>query len=807
MPHLQARSRIAVALSALLVAAATATAAVPRDLVRPWAGVVSAGRGAPAPTADVVVLFRLAPAADRPGALTGTKATAAARADQDRALEHLARRGLHLTVIDRFTRTVNAVIARVPSGERARLLADRSVAGIFAVRPVFPAGVAESALPSLGPGALPLHSPIGPGGGIEIAVLDGPVDTTHPVLAGRVDYPAGATPPSASIGADHGTAMAALAAGGAGPVGWLGVAPAARVLAIQVLTPGVDGGLVGTTADLLRGLELVADPNADGDLSDHARVALAAVSAPFGGFADTPEAVAIDALDHLGTVVVAAAGNDGPTSGRLGSLSSPGSAPAALTIGASDGRQGLPQVPVAVDGGGLAERLATAPLVYGLAPVAGLPLPVRLVDPATPPAPGSLAGAAALVARDGADVRAAVRAAALAGASTILVYGDPIPAGAFGVDDRVPVAVVALPASTGAAAASAVGAGAAVSVTFGASSYAPNQRLGSVAPFSSTGPGYAGQAKPDLVLPGVAVLSAAPYGQWSALSGTSVAAAQAAGETAALAAIHPDWSAGELRSALVSTARQVAGVDGNLAPVEQQGGGEPDLAAAAGVGVFVSPATLSFGRMVGNRAEAGLTVRNPGASPVDVTLALQRDGGGGALGIRVNPARFVLAPGAALLVPIALTIDVVDPADPVVGGWVVVMLGDGRSLRVPFTAIAAPAAGHPLKSVTLSRNRVARPTAAATPTVTLSVDLGDVAVAGDVLDITPITALEIDLRRHGRSTVLYAARDLNPGLYRYQVSARDARGRPLGRGSYLLVVRAVSVDGVSSTRQLRLRVR
>ena len=75
---------------------------------------------------------------------------------------------------------------------------------------------------------------------------------------------------------------------------------------------------------------------------------MAAVAAPFAGFDDAPEARAIAALGKLGTVVVAPAGNDGPTGARYGSLSSPGSAADALTVGASDGRPALPQIALAV---------------------------------------------------------------------------------------------------------------------------------------------------------------------------------------------------------------------------------------------------------------------------------------------------------------------------------------------------------------------------------------------------------------------------------------------------------------------------
>jgi hypothetical protein len=387
----------------------------------------------------------------------------------------------------------------------------------------------------------------------------------------------------------------------------------------------------------------------------------------------------------------------------------------------------------------------------------------------------------------------------------VVLYGDPVPAGSLGVDDRVPIAVVSIPGDQGTAAANALAAGGSLTVTFDAAIYAGNPSLGSVAPFSSSGPGYGGQSKPDVVLPGVGVVSAEAGGQWGSLSGTSVAAAQAAGEVATLAAVHPDWAASELRAALVSTAQQVAGIGGGIAPVEEQGGGRPDPAAAASVPVIVAPATLAFGRIDRGPATAGLTIRNPGAAPVDVTLAVQRDDTIGDVQVQATPPRFVLAPGAVFEVPVTVTLGPGGTTDPVVGGWMVVVLGDGRSVRVPFTAVAAPPGQHPLQSAALTSHSVHR--SGTKTSVTLAAQVGDVALSGDTVDITPLAELIVELHGPQGTRTLYTAHDLNPGLYRYAVAPRDDHGELLPAGRYTLVVRAVSVDGVTATRSLPLRVR
>ncbi|KAM7525955.1 hypothetical protein LguiA_015857 [Lonicera macranthoides] len=88
-----------------------------------------------------------------------------------------------------------------------------------------------------------------------------------------------------------------------------------------------------------------------------------------------------------------------------------------------------------------------------------------------------------------------------------------------------------------------------------------------VAAFSSRGPISSSDIspailKPDLVAPGVTIISAVPSvayppadNGYSILSGTSVSAAHVAGIMAMLKAIHPDWSPAALKSALMTTAR------------------------------------------------------------------------------------------------------------------------------------------------------------------------------------------------------------------------------------------------------------
>ncbi|MFH8463455.1 S8 family serine peptidase [Streptomyces sp. NPDC017991] len=81
--------------------------------------------------------------------------------------------------------------------------------------------------------------------------------------------------------------------------------------------------------------------------------------------------------------------------------------------------------------------------------------------------------------------------------------------------------------------------------------------------FTSAGPRHGDNAlKPDLSAPGVDILAArsrlsAGSGDYTVLSGTSMATPHVAGVAALLAERHPDWTGAQLKDALMSTSRQL----------------------------------------------------------------------------------------------------------------------------------------------------------------------------------------------------------------------------------------------------------
>ncbi|MEQ4302100.1 S8 family serine peptidase [Plantactinospora sp. B6F1] len=176
------------------------------------------------------------------------------------------------------------------------------------------------------------------GRGVKVAVLDSGYDPNHPDLAGRVAAAASFTgSPDTTDRVGHGTHVAATiagagtadgkgpggkGAGGKGP-GGKGVAPGARLLIGKVLDDHGSGDLSWVIA----GMEWA--------VRQGARVVNLSLGGPAGEGPD-PVTEALDALTaSSGALFVVSAGNAGP--GRQ-TVSTPGTADRALTVGAVDGR-------------------------------------------------------------------------------------------------------------------------------------------------------------------------------------------------------------------------------------------------------------------------------------------------------------------------------------------------------------------------------------------------------------------------------------------------------------------------------------
>ncbi|MFE7245470.1 S8 family serine peptidase [Streptomyces sp. NPDC057580] len=163
------------------------------------------------------------------------------------------------------------------------------------------------------------------GKGVKVAVLDTGVDLNNADIKDRVTVTQSFVPSVATVqdGDGHGTHVASTIVGSGANSGgkYKGVAPGADLLVGKVL----DDGGTGEFSWIINGMEWAAAQGAD------------VVSMSLGGGASSPHDPMTEAVDRLsattGTLFVISAGNSGP--GDI-TISSPGTADAALTVGAVD---------------------------------------------------------------------------------------------------------------------------------------------------------------------------------------------------------------------------------------------------------------------------------------------------------------------------------------------------------------------------------------------------------------------------------------------------------------------------------------
>ncbi|MER7706021.1 S8 family serine peptidase [Kitasatospora sp. NPDC097605] len=184
-------------------------------------------------------------------------------------------------------------------------------------------------------------------------------------------------------------------------------------------------------------------------------------------------------------------------------------------------------------------------------------------------------------------------------------------------------------------------------------------RADRLSPLSSQGPRTGDHAvKPDLTAPGSDIVAAraagttgpSPVGdQYTAISGTSMAAPHVAGAAALLLQQHPDWKGPQLKAALTSSARPAADQSSY-----QQGAGRLDVARATAQTVLATAEATGVrftDQRSGPAVTRTITYRNTGREPVALDLATSvtaTDGASGPAGaLTVAPARLTLPAGGS----------------------------------------------------------------------------------------------------------------------------------------------------------------
>jgi len=793
-----------------------------------WQGVLGA-RSAVSTAQRYVVVLRAPSLAARVEANGGKASegemrawTGAAITLQEQFLARMASRGARIAADYRYVRVLNGISARLDPTSLALLESDREVAAVYPVRVAYPAQTAET-LATTTSAVTGLEIPGLDGSGVTVALLDTGVDPTHPYLRDSVQTGIDLLNPGSGAVAQphptipgrperHATELAGIVTGSDGPGGLHGVAPGASILPIRIAgwQPDAEGGytVYSRTDQILAGLEAAVDPNDDGDTLDAARIALLGVVEPYASFATGPLAQAVAGAATLDTLVVVPAGNDGRAGPSYGSIAGPGGAPEALTIADSDARPAMPTVRVQVRAG--LRVLFEEPLPLGGAPsgtvTAGV-VPVTRVAASRGVAgffdtdgASAIAGRAVLLPR-GALSEEAVEEATTAGALAVLVDG-PLPAGAFSLDVPAGVPVAGLPSELVAEMRALLGAGVPVTVAVGGVSVAENAESGAIAAFSSRGLAQGGGLKPDLVAAGVAVPTSEPGRgdegevRFGTVSGTSAAAAVAAGAAAVLAQGRPRLGAAELRGLLVGSAQRR-----DLDP-SASGAGLIDLRSAVQQEIAVVPASVSFGSDVSApefdrfTLERTIRVRNVSTRTVVVRIASAALAPKGVV-ISVDPARARLRPRRSVEVVVRADTRELSQEAGVATGELVLRVSDGHEVHVPW-GIAVPARGVDLLSRVSLRTTSARVSDASPAALSL--------VAGAVTgspqpQVRAVEELDVQLwRRTTLLGVLARRREVLPCRYTFGLTGRGPEGQRLRRGTYL--VRVVARPGDGTRRQV-----
>jgi hypothetical protein len=302
-------------------------------------------------------------------------------------------------------------------------------------------------------------------------------------------------------------------------------------------------------------------------------------------YTDPVELAFLDAY-AAGVFVTASAGNEGPGAGTANHLS-----PWTMSVGASTQERAFTsQLSLTADNGDTLQ-LEGASITAGISS----PLPVVLSSAAPysnplcldPAPPGLFTGQ--IVACQRGPGRIAKGFNVLQGGAAGMILYNPDPAEVLTDNHFLPT--VHLPDDTAFLAFMSGHTGVTATFTQGAADTAQGDVMTN---FSSRGPA-GGFIKPDITAPGAQILagttptptdvSGGPPGElFQAIAGTSMSSPHIAGSALLLRSLHPDWTPGQVRSAMMTTATtDVTNVDGSAADPFDRGSGRVDLNVAGSV--------------------------------------------------------------------------------------------------------------------------------------------------------------------------------------------------------------------------------
>ncbi|WP_317618958.1 S8 family serine peptidase [Cellulomonas palmilytica] len=503
---------------------------------------------------------------------------------------------------------------------------------------------------------------------------------------------------STSPNSGHGTHVAGTAAGyGVTPdgdtfdgdyaeltdlSGWKvgpGSAPRASIWAFKVF-----GDIGGSTDVTALALDRAADPNGDGDFSDHVDVVNMSLGSD-GSPADDPDNVLVDKLTNLGVVVAVASGNAGDITDVGGA---PGNAASSLTVANS---VGAPVLDAArVEEADDADLIGTTvsgqnSVAYAgddvTAPVVFLGEDFDGCATFTPEQADAVEGKIAYLWWDETPNRvcgSAVRFnnASNAGAAGVLLPTD-VAVFSAGIAGNAAIPGFQMTKTATEALMAEVEAGT-LTLTIGPGLAMAGSQDGAgdlLNSGSSRGVhGSLGIVKPDVAAPGTSILSAASGGGAAGhvLSGTSMATPHVAGIAALVRAEHPAWTAAQVKAAVMNTATHdvttEAGGAGLAYGPERVGSGRVDARAAVDTDVIAYSSddrnlvSVAFGVVdVADEVvtrKATVKVANFGSADRTYDTAFVAASTAGGADITVTPAQVTVpAGGKEATLTLTLTLD------------------------------------------------------------------------------------------------------------------------------------------------------
>ena len=510
----------------------------------------------------------------------------------------------------------------------------------------------------------------------------------------------------------HGTAIAMIAAGvqNTSPRGPIqGVAPKAFLGNYKIFgTPGVN--YYGTIDAFLQALQ-----DALNDQMDVVTLSLHEGDPEWAGPLDVDQQacggvcdVLVQAVENAvknGMVVVTTAGNDGSLSSKgrtLTTIHTPGTAPSAITVGATMNAHVLYQ---AVKVSGMQDIHA----LFADGPHVASPLSAPIRDAAasgndgyacSPIPAGSLSGAIALVQRGNCFDSDKIINAQNAGASAVVLYlgsGQNTPFSSLGVQDTgIPTVVIGN--SDGMALKSFLASNQNASATLDPTFQASGTTADAMWPASSRGPSIGTFAntpttviKPELVAPGADLYTAAqkydPNGPvynstgYAGVTGTSYAVPMVAGAVAILKQkFGPNLSPAQLKSLVVDTATQNVTDQGAMAGVDAAGAGKLNVGDAVNASATLVPDTISFGAVTSTTVSISRTVTITNMTGSTATFNFTVNDSNGL--VKVSPSALTLAGGTFDTVTVSLSGNRPNPGS--YEGFLVVSTSGRKDLHLPY---------------------------------------------------------------------------------------------------------------------------